>query len=192
MIHLNRFSGGGIRMEYPIQKYTMSRVKKIILISLLVSQAMVLSFIESMIPLNFSVPGAKLGLANIVTLTSLYLFSFRETLLIIVLRTVMTAFISGSFSMFLYSISGALLSFLMMYLLIHFASEKVSTVGVSIVGAIFHNLGQLAMAALIIQNIKIVLYLPFLMVAGIATGFIVGASVKYLMKYLMRVKYITL
>ncbi len=179
-------------MEYPIQKYTMSRVKKIILISLLVSQAMVLSFIESMIPLNFSVPGAKLGLANIVTLTSLYLFSFRETLLIIVLRTVMTAFISGSFSMFLYSISGALLSFLMMYLLIHFASEKVSTVGVSIVGAIFHNLGQLAMAALIIQNIKIVLYLPFLMVAGIATGFIVGASVKYLMKYLMRVKYITL
>ena len=94
--------------------------------------------------------------------------------------------------MFLYSISGALLSFLMMYLLIHFASEKVSTVGVSIVGAIFHNLGQLAMAALIIQNIKIVLYLPFLMVAGIATGFIVGASVKYLMKYLMRVKYITL
>jgi len=179
-------------MEYPIQKYIMSRVKKIILISLLVSQALVLSFIESMIPLNFSVPGAKLGLANIVTLTSLYLFSFRETLLIIMLRTVMTAFLSGSFSMFLYSIAGALLSFLMMYLLIHFASEKVSTIGVSIVGAIFHNLGQLAMAALIIQNIKIVLYLPFLMVAGIATGFIVGASVKYLMKYLVKVKYITL
>jgi heptaprenyl diphosphate synthase len=179
-------------MEYPIQKYAMNKVKKLILISLLVSQAMVLSFIESMIPLNFSVPGAKLGLANIVTLTSLYLFSFKETLLIIVLRTVMTAFISGSFSMFLYSISGALLSFLVMYLLIHTIPEKVSTIGVSIVGAIFHNLGQLAMAALVIQNIKIVLYLPFLMVAGIATGCIVGASVKYLMKYLKKIKYFNL
>ncbi|MCT4592966.1 MAG: Gx transporter family protein [Anaeromicrobium sp.] len=177
-------------MLYPDKRqYTMSKTQKIIFISLLVSQAVVLSFIEKMIPLNFSIPGAKLGLANIITLTSLYLFSFKETFSIILLRTIMVAFIGGSISGFLYSISGALLSFLVMYLLMRVSLEKISTIGVSVTGAIFHNLGQLLMAAFIIQNLRIIIYLPLLMVTGVITGVVVGITVKYLLGFLLKIKY---
>lgn len=177
-------------MDYLVLKeYKFTKTQKIIFIALLVSQAMVLSFIERMIPLNFSIPGAKLGLANIVTLTAIYLFSFRESLFIVILRTIMTTFIIGSFSSFLYSFSGALLSFLVMYMLTSVSSEKISAIGISIAGGVFHNLGQLLMAAFIIRNIKIVYYLPFLMLTGVVTGFIVGISVKHLLGYLGKLKY---
>jgi heptaprenyl diphosphate synthase len=177
-------------MDYPIKKERkMSRTQKIVFMSLLVAQAIVLSYIETMIPLNFNIPGAKLGLANIITLTALYLFSFKECLVIIILRTTLTAFLSGTFSVFLYSISGAVLSFLAMYLLIRIGAKQISAIGISMVGAIFHNLGQLLMAALIIQNIKITLYLPFLMVSAIATGFVVGISVKYLLQFIKRLNF---
>lgn len=177
-------------MDYPVRKeYKLSKTQKIIFISLLVSQAIVLSFIERMIPLNFSIPGAKLGLANIITLTSLYLFSFKESLSIVILRTIMTSFIVGSFSSFLYSISGALLSFFIMYILVQISFEKISPIGISIVGGVFHNLGQLLMAAFIIKNIRIAYYLPFLMLTGVVTGCVVGISVKYLLGYLRKLKY---
>lgn len=177
-------------MDFPANgEYKFSKTQKIIFISLLVGQAIVLSFVERMIPLNFSVPGAKLGLANIITLTSIYLFSFKESLTIVILRTIMTSFIVGSFSSFLYSISGALLSFFVMYLLIQISLEKISVIGISIVGGVFHNIGQLLMAAFIIKNIRIAYYLPFLMLTGVATGCIVGISVRYLLKYLRKHKY---
>ena len=167
----------------------MTKVQKMTFISLLVAQALVLSFIERMIPLNFSIPGAKLGLANIITLTSLYLFSFKETFAIILLRTIMVAFMTGSVSGFLYSVSGAILSFLVMYLLLVIGRNKASTVGVSILGAVFHNLGQLLMAALIIQNLNIVVYLPMLMITGVITGIFVGLTAKILMKFLREIGY---
>lgn len=169
--------------------YKMTKVQKMTFISLLVAQALVLSFIERMIPLNSSIPGAKLGLANIITLVSLYLFSFKETLAIILLRTVMVTFMTGSVSGFLYSVSGAILSFLVMYLLLKICGEKISTIGVSVVGAVFHNLGQLLMAALIIQNLRIVIYLPMLMITGVATGAVVGLTVKLLLKFLIEIRY---
>ncbi|MCT4605122.1 MAG: Gx transporter family protein [Marinisporobacter sp.] len=177
-------------MVYPNKReYKMSKTQKMIFISLLVSQAIVLSFIEKMIPLNFSIPGAKLGLANIITLTSLYLFSFKETFAIILLRTIMAAFIGGSVSGFLYSISGAILSFLIMYLLMRMSLEKISTIGISVVGAVFHNLGQLLMAAFIIQNLRLVIYLPMLMLTGVVTGMVVGITVKFLLGFLRKIKY---
>lgn len=177
-------------MSYLVrEQYKFNKTKKIIFIALLVSQAIVLSFIEKMIPLNFSVPGAKLGLANIITLTSIYLFSFRESLSIVFLRTIITAFIFGSLSGFLYSISGALVSFFVMYILIIICGEKISTIGISIAGGVSHNFGQLLMAAFIINNMRIVYYLPFLMLTGVATGCVVGISVKYLLGYLRKLKY---
>lgn len=177
-------------MEYQNnKKMEMSRTQKLIFISILVSQGIVLSIIERMIPLNFTIPGAKLGLANIVTLTSLYLLSFKETLAVVILRTIMTSFIAGSISSFLYSFSGAMLSFFVMYLLILFGKDKVSTIGVSIVGGVFHNIGQLIVAALIIQNISIMTYLPFLMITGLVTGLMVGVTVKYLLVHLRKIKY---
>lgn len=177
-------------MDYPVKKeYKLSKTQKIIFIALLVSQAIVLSFIERMIPLNFSIPGAKLGLANIITLTSLYLFSFKESLAIVILRTMITSFIVGSFSSFLYSISGGLLSFFVMYVLMQISFEKISPIGISIVGGVFHNLGQLLMAAFIIKNIRITYYLPFLMLTGVVTGCVVGITVRYLLRYLRKLNY---
>lgn len=173
-------------------KGKLTRTQKMTFVSLLVAQAIVLSFIERMIPLNSSIPGAKLGLANIITLTSIYLFSFKETLAVILLRTLMVAFIAGSFSSFLYSVSGAILSFLVMYLLIKISREKISTIGVSVVGAISHNLGQLLMAAVIIQNIKITIYLPMLMLTGVATGMIVGVTVNLLLNFLRKINFCNL
>jgi heptaprenyl diphosphate synthase len=170
-------------------KYSMSRARKVVFVAILVSQAIVLSIIERMIPLNLPIPGAKLGLANIITLTSMYLFSFKETLAIVILRTIMTSFIAGSLSSFLYSFSGALLSFFVMYLLACLGKDKVSTVGVSILGGVFHNIGQLLMAAFIIGSFNIFAYLPFLMVTGIGAGLIVGITVKYLLVHLKKIKY---
>lgn len=158
----------------------MTRTKKLVFIALLVAQALVLHVIEGMLPINFGIPGAKLGLANIVTLTALYFFSFREVLSIVVLKTIMTMLVGGSVSGFLYSLSGGLLSLLAMYMVYRFARLRVSIIGISVVGAVFHNLGQLLMAALIIQNIKIVFYLPLLVVSAVGTGIFVGLASKYM------------
>lgn len=162
--------------------------RRIVLTALLVAQAIVLSAIERTIPFPSSVPGAKLGLGNIVTLTAIYLFPFKEALSIVLLKTIMTAFILGSFSTFLYSFSGAILSFFVMFVLFSLLSHKISTIGISVAGAISHNLGQLLMAAFIIRNINIVAYLPFLMISGIGTGIVVGITTNFLLKYLKKTK----
>lgn len=158
----------------------MTRTKKIVFIAVLVAQALVLHVIEGMIPINFAIPGAKLGLANIITLTALYFFSFKEVFAIVVLKTIMTMLVGGSVSGFLYSLSGGLFSLAAMYIMYKFARPRVSIVGISIMGAVFHNIGQLLMAALIIQNIKIVFYLPLLIVAAVGTGIFVGFASKYM------------
>lgn len=163
-----------------------NRTQRITFIAMLVAQAIVLSYIERMIPFNAGIPGAKLGLANIITLTSIYLFSFRDSLAVILLRTTIVAFIAGSVSSYLYSVTGAIVSFFVMYGLLKIGGEKISTIGVSVAGAIAHNFGQLLMAAIIIQNIKITFYLPMLMLTGVATGMGVGATVKQLLKFLVR------
>ncbi|GAA0736202.1 Gx transporter family protein [Clostridium oceanicum] len=167
----------------------MSKIQKMIFFSMLVSQGIVLNIIERMLPLNFTIPGAKLGLANIITLTCIYFFSFKEALLVVVLRTILTSFIAGSPSSFLYSFSGALVSFFIMYMLIYISEEKISTIGISILGGVSHNIGQLIVATFIIENMKIFYYLPFLMMTGVATGIFVGLCVKYLLLYLRKLKY---
>lgn len=161
-----------------------SKTRTIVLISVLVAQAIVLSLVERMIPFNFSVPGAKLGLANIVTLTAIYMLPFRQSMLVVTLRILMTAFIVGSFSSFLYSLAGGFLSYFIMAILVYIDFKSLGTIGISVAGAVAHNLGQLLMAAFIIQNVFIIGYLPMLMLAAIATGIGVGVTVQYLVRAL--------
>ncbi|MBS4534877.1 Gx transporter family protein [Clostridium sp. D2Q-14] len=162
----------------------MSRTKKIVIIALLVAQALVLYLVERMIPFNFGIPGAKLGLANIITLVSLFIFGFKETFMVVVLRVLMSNLMGGSISSLLFSLSGGLLSFFIMYLLKRIGKDKISIIGISIVGAVFHNIGQILMAAFVIHNLKIVVYLPVLLISGVATGFFVGITVSYILKIL--------
>lgn len=177
-------------MDFLINKSSkLSKTQKLIFISLLLAQALVLSYIERLIPLNFSVPGAKLGLANIITLTSIYFLNFKEASILVILRTILTTFVTGSISGFLYSFSGAILSFLVMYLLLVIGKDKFSIIGISVVGSIFHNIGQLLMAGFIMQNFNIIFYLPFLMISGVATGILVGFTSKYLLDTMKKLKY---
>lgn len=164
----------------------MKKMQKLTFISLLVAQGLVLYMFERMLPVPFITPGAKLGLTNIVTVIALYMFSFREVFLIIFLRVILSTLLGGTLSSFLYSIAGGILSFFAMYLIKKIGKENVSTMGISIVGAVFHNIGQIIVAALVIENAMIVTYLPVLMIAAIGTGFFVGLTSKYLLPYVQR------
>lgn len=164
----------------------MTKTRKMIFLSLLVSQGLVLHIIESMIPVPFITPGAKLGLANIVTAVSLYLFGEIETFIVIIVRLLLSSVLGGSISSLLYSIAGALFSFIVMALIKRIGRDKVSIIGVSSAGAVFHNIGQITIAALIVQNVNISLYLPILTMSGIGTGFFVGLTSRYIVNHLNR------
>lgn len=140
--------------------------------------ALIVGLVERAVPLPVAIPGVRPGLANVVILTALYLFSFRQVLLLVILKCVMTAFFSGSAVSFLYSLSGSLLSFFVMWLLLRFFGERLSTVGVSVAGAVFHNIGQIAAAALVMGTWLIAWHLPVLLLSGVITGILTGILVR--------------
>lgn len=134
--------------------------------------ALVCSYIESLIPFYFGAPGIKLGLANIMVLLTLYLMGPREAAALSVMRVLLAGFLFGNAFSILYSFAGALLSFSVMYLL--WKTGKLHMVSVSIAGGISHNLGQIAVAALLVQNYRILLYFVILYFVGMVTGALIG------------------
>lgn len=147
-------------------------MKKLTLNSLLISLALVLSFVERFIPLNLivPVPGIKLGLANIVTMFALFQLDIPSAITITVLRCVLASLLFGGMSSLFYSLSGAFFALVIMILL-KFGYEKVfSLVGISMGGAAAHNTGQLVAASLMMKNTAIFAYMPVLLVTGLATG----------------------
>lgn len=154
----------------------MKQLRKLIFLSLLVSLGLALSIIESMIPIPILLPGMKLGLANIVCLITLVLFGYKEAFIIAILRALVFALATGGFSGLAYSLSGAILSTLAMAIVYRYFSSCFSLIGVSIFGAIFHNVGQLLAASLIMENFKIFSYLPFMTLLSLFTGYFVGLS----------------
>lgn len=160
-----------------------SKTKRLVFISMLVTQAMILSYIESMVP-AIPIQGAKLGLANIATVLALSTLPLRSCLLIVVARTFLTGLLFGNMASIIYSISGGLLSLLAMYVMMRLLKDSISLVSVSILGAIFHNLGQLGVAILILENTRLVVLLPYLFLIAIPTGLFVGMVSKYLLRYL--------
>ena len=160
---------------------------KIVYMGLLVSMALVLSLIERMIPVPFIAPGAKLGLANLVIIISVYtLDSYKESFTILILRILLTTLLSGSVSMFIYSACGGILSFLITIIIKELGGKYVSIIGVSASSAVFHNIGQLTAASIILDNIGMFLYLPLLSIAGIGTGIFVGLSANYILSHLFK------
>ncbi|NDL67213.1 Gx transporter family protein [Anaerotalea alkaliphila] len=161
--------------------------KRLVLIGMLVSAALVLGYFERLIPMNFSFPGIKLGLANIITLMAVYMFGFREVMTIVLLRVAMTAFFAGTGVSFLYSLSGGMLSFLAMYLLVRFFRRHFSMVGVSVFGAAFHNLGQALVLGVLTGSLAVPLHLlPYLLVAGTATGLLTGFTALYFYNHVQK------
>ncbi len=162
----------------------MTPTKKLAVIAMLVAQASVLHFLESLLPNPIPVPGVKLGLANIITLLALLIFDFKTALQITVLRTILGSLLSGTlFGVgFLMSFSGAFVSTCVMAWLVKIGRGSALTF-VSVVGAAAHNLGQLVMAAFILQFAGIIYYLPFMLLFSVPTGIITGLLVKALIKH---------
>lgn len=146
--------------------------KRIAYCAMLIALAMIFGYVEALIPLSFSIPGIKLGLANLVIVVALYMIPANQVFFVQLARIVLVSFLFGNMSMMLYSLSGGILSFFVMCLLQH--KKDFSIIGVSIAGGVSHNIGQLMIASLVVQNIWLAYYLPVLMIAGLVTGFLIG------------------
>lgn len=168
----------------------MTQNQRIAYIALLAAQAVVISLFERAIPFPFAIaPGAKLGLANIITCMALYTLSTKDTLKVIVIRLILATLFGGTISTFMYSLAGALLSFLAMWSVKKLGPKRVSVIGVSACGAVFHNIGQLLVAAWIAQTWTVYLYLPVLSFVGILAGIATGVMTNYLLQHVEKLNY---
>ena len=156
--------------------------KHITMLAMLITVALMLSYVETFIP-AMPIPGAKIGLPNVVTLVALYAFGFWEALVITIIRTTISAFLFSSVISLMYSVTGGILSLLAMYFLKRITKEKASLQAVSITGAITHNLGQLIIAALVLETLSLATFLPWLIVLAVPAGIVVGILAKYLLRY---------
>ena len=134
--------------------------------------ALICSYVESLIPFNFGIPGVKLGLTNIVVVLMLYCIGAKEAFLVSVLRILLAGFLFGNPFSIIYSMGGGVLSFLAMVLLKK--AGKFRVVSISVMGGIFHNIGQLFVASVVVENSNLFYYMPVLLVAGFVTGFLIG------------------
>ena len=150
--------------------------------ALLVALAMVLSWLESLVPVSAAVPGVKLGLANLVVIFSLYRMGFREAAVISLVRVILVSATFGNAYSFAYSLAGAALSLGVMALLKR--TGKFSILGVSIAGGVCHNLGQILVAMAVLENRNLAWYLPFLLASGLGAGVLVGVVGGQLVKRL--------
>lgn len=157
----------------------MSKLQRYIFLSLLTAGAMILSIIESIIPLPFIAPGAKLGLTNIVTLTVIIIFGFKDAILVTVLRCILLMFIAGNPISFIYSITSGILSIIVMFISLKYLNKYFSLIGISVLGAMTHNTSQITVAALMFENMNMYMYLPVLSLISIFTGCFVGYTSIY-------------
>ena len=146
--------------------------KKISLLAMLLSLSMVFSYFEARFPIITWIPGAKLGLANIVVMVALYEIGTKEAWCLSVLRVILTGFLFGNFFAVLFSLAGAFLSLGIMTVLKRFT--KLSMLFVSVAGGVFHNLGQIIVAGIVLENQNVWYYFPMLFFTGILAGAIIG------------------
>lgn len=143
---------------------------RVAFLGLFTAFAMILSFVESQIPTFVAIPGIKLGLPNIAIIIILYRFGWKEASIISLLRVVLTSLLFGTVLSMLYSIVGAVLSLVAMILLKKF----LSTVTISVIGGVCHNIGQILVAILVTETQQLLYYLPVLIISGVIAGIVVG------------------
>lgn len=148
------------------------KTKKIAYIGLLIALAFVFSYIEFLLPIHIGIPGVKLGLANLAIIVCLYTIGEKEAFLLSVIRILLVGFTFANTAMMMYSLAGGILSFLVMWLAKK--TDKLSMTGVSVLGGVFHNVGQILLAMWVLETESLLYYLPVLMVSGIAAGVVIG------------------
>lgn len=160
-------------------------MKNTVIFGFMLALALILSYIESLLPLTVGIPGIKLGLPNLLIVIILYLYGGREAILLNLLRIVLGGFLFGNLFSIAYAASGAVISFLVMYLLKR--TGHFSITGVSIGGGVFHNIGQMLIAVLVVETYAPIMYLPILLVAGLVTGGVIGLISSHVLPYARRI-----
>lgn len=164
----------------------MSRTQKTVYLAVLLSMAVMLHIFESFLPNPLLFPGAKLGLANIITLVTIVLFGAKYGLSLAVLRSLTGSLLGGTFLTFgfILSFAGAVMSGLVMALLHKYGRQRFSLIGLSVAGAIFHNLAQLTAASLWADQIGLFLYLPYLIFFAVPTGYFNALAARLIIRLL--------
>ena len=157
----------------------MKKTKRLVLLAMLTAVAMILSYVESLLP-SVGIPGVKMGLANIAVIFALFRFGWKEAAALSLVRVVLVSLLFGRVGAMLYSLAGAVLSLAVMALLRRI--DRFSTVGISVAGGVAHNAGQILMAMLILHTKQLLGYLPVLAVSGIAGGVLTGLAAALLIR----------
>lgn len=134
--------------------------------------ALIFSYIETLVPISFGIPGVKLGLANLIIVIALYKIPLREVYVLSIVRVLLSGVLFGNYFSIAYSLAGGLLSLTVMALLKK--TGGFSVIGISIAGGVCHNIGQLVVAMIVVETFAMSYYMPVLLVAGLITGFLIG------------------
>lgn len=148
--------------------------------------ALIFSYVETLIPFNFGIPGVKLGLANLIIVIALYKMKLSDVYLLSIVRVLLNGFIFGNYFSIIYSLAGGLLSLTVMALLKK--QGGFSIMGISMAGGVMHNIGQLIIAMVIVETFSVVYYVPVLLISGLITGCVIGIVSKEMLKRLVNVQ----
>lgn len=159
--------------------------KKTAYLGLLCAAAMILGYIESLFPVFAGVPGMKIGLPNLAIVMVMYLYSWKEAAMVSIVRILVIGFLFGNAFSIAFSLAGGMLSLLCMELARRFG--KFGCAGVSMVGGVMHNAGQIVIAILIVENVKIGYYFPVLMITGLITGILIGIVSNILVRRMRKI-----
>lgn len=157
-------------------------MRKTVELGFFLALALILSYVESLIPFSFGIPGIKLGLPNLIVVLLLYRDGMRQAVLVNFLRIILSGFLFSNLYAILYALAGAVFSFCAMT-----AGKRThwfSVVGVSVLGGVFHNIGQILVAMAVVETFYVGYYMPFLIAAGTVTGAVLGIAALELMPYL--------
>lgn len=162
-----------------------NKIGRIAFLGLLTALALILSYIETLIPFQPGIPGIKIGLANLAVLICLYLFGWKEAMLLTVVKVLVSGFLFGNLFMIAYSLAGALLSALTMILLKRTGWFHVPVV--SAAGGVMHNIGQLIVAFFAVETYSVIYYMPVLILAGLITGIVIGTAAALVLPYIQNI-----
>lgn len=149
--------------------------------------ALIFSYVESLIPFHIGIPGVKLGLANLVIVVAMYKMNKKQVYLLSVTRVVLAGFMFGNLFSIVYSLAGSLLSLSVMYGLKR--KESFSIMGISMAGGVFHNIGQLIVAMIVLESLNLVYYASVLLISGLITGIVIGIVSDEIMKRIKKIHF---
>ena len=150
--------------------------------------ALIFSYIETLVPISFGIPGVKLGLANLIIVIALYKIPLREVYVLSIVRVLLSGVLFGNYFSIAYSLAGGLLSLTVMALLKK--AGGFSVIGIRIAGGVCHNIGQLVVAMIVVETFAMSYYMPVLLVAGLITGFLIGVVADQVLRRISNIMFL--